>query len=184
MFNKLLIATIAAIALSACTSMTSPRYSMSADNNVTLRKIEGASVAVVQQIDNSKLDAGCRMVGPIAPTDNRTISQFIADSFNDEFKFAQIHGGTSPKAPLVMTLDKAAFSSTSGWWDLSVTLRHQQNGSSVTASSRYDFKTAFDGAVACNNSALALTPAVQDLIQKIVTQRAFRRMVTPGGQEQ
>lgn len=170
------------VTLSACASVTPPQYSMSADNNLILRKLEGASAGIVSYTEPADFDAGCRMVADIRASGNRTVGQFVMDSFNDELKFAGINDGLNPRSKLHLTLDKVAFSSSSGlsngWWDMTVTLRNVATNASVTASSRHDFPTAFEGVQACNQTGLALTPAVQGLIKQTIQQRDFRRLIS------
>jgi len=89
-------------------------------------------------------------------------------------KFAGLYSesGTS----LSGALDKIQFSSvsglTGGWWDLGLTLK-SSNGKSLSAQNRYEFKSGFDAITACNQTAQALGPAVQDLIKKAVGDPAF-----------
>ena len=47
------------------------------------------------------------------------------------------------------------------------------NGASLRAKNRYEFKSGFDAITACNQTAQALGPAVQDLIKKTVTNAHF-----------
>lgn len=42
---------------------------------------------------------------------------------------------------------------------------------------RYPFESGFDGITACNQTAQALAPAVQDLIKKTVTDTQFAALV-------
>ena len=65
---------------------------------------------------------------------------------------------------------------TNGFWDIAVDLQ-SSNGNTLSASNKYDFKSGFDAVTACNASADALTPAVQYLINKIVTDLQFSSLL-------
>ena len=73
-------------------------------------------------------------MGPIQAGDGLTIPEFIADAFNDEFKFADIYD-QNRGIKLSGKVDKIEFSSskglTQGWWDLYVTLK-SPNGNTVS----------------------------------------------------
>ena len=120
-------------------------------------------------------------MGPIEASGNRTIAQFVQDSFNDEFKFAGDYGTDANSADLKATLDHAEFSSTSGltngWWDLTTTLTNPKTGKSLTAHNRYEFPSGFDAMTACTQTAQALTPAVQGLIKDAVTNPGFAALI-------
>ena len=51
------------------------------------------------------------------------------------------------------------------------------NGKSIEASNKYTFKSGFDAITACNATADALSPAVQDLIQSAVTNPEFKNLL-------
>ncbi len=163
-----------ALLSAACSTMTPARYSVSIDNNQVLKQFAGSKARVVSITAATDYDANCRLMGPIQASDGMTIPQFIEKALNDELKFANIYAdqGTA----LTGRLTKVAFSSTSGltngWWDLAVTLT-SSNGKSMSAENRYEFKSGFDGITACNQTAQALGPAVQDLIKKTVTDARF-----------
>ena len=161
--------------------MTPPRYSVNADTNMILRDMQDTSVVVADFRDESEFSANCRLMGPIEASDDRSVSQFIQDSFNDEFKFAGIYGGDDAKSQLELVLNKVEFSSisgvTSGWWLLAITLHNVSTGESLEAETRYNFESGFDAITACNQTADALTPAVQELIKNAVSQSEFKRVL-------
>jgi len=65
---------------------------------------------------------------------------------------------------------------TSGWWDLSLTLK-SNNGQSLAVENKYEFKSGFDAITACNQTAQALGPAVQDLIKKAISDPRFKTLM-------
>jgi hypothetical protein len=174
---------VVALALSACESMSPATYSNFADNSVALRMYPNAKLAVTSMDDMSRFDSGCRLVGPITASGNRTVPQFIYDSFNEELKFANLYSTEQGAAQLKLTLLAASFSSvsglTGGWWDFTVKLDNPANGRSVTANTKYDFQSGFSAVAACQNVSVSLTPAVQRVINKAITDPNFRALVSP-----
>lgn len=163
---------IAAIALlaSGCSTMTPARYAVSVDNNQALKQYAGSAVKMASVTAEGPYDANCRLMGPIQASDNMSIPQFVEKAFNDELKFANVYSENGVALKGVLT--KISFSSmtglTNGVWDLAMKL-DSSNGKSMTVESSYGFKSGFDAITACNQTAQALGPAVQDLIKKVVT---------------
>lgn len=171
----------AALALSACQTMQPASYANYGDNTFVLRKFTGAKVRVTSMNDLSKFDSGCRMAGPIKTAGNRPLAEFIRDSLNDELKFANLYSDEPGSTELSATLNSGEFSSmtglTRGYWTFSLQLANAANGKSLTATSRYDFDSGFDAMTACMNTSNALTPAVQRLIYKTVSDPGFPDLI-------
>ena len=107
-----------------------------------------------------------------------TVPQFVQKAFNDELKFANLYAEDG--VTLDGNLTTIAFSSTSGltngWWELDLSLKSSK-GKSMDVASLYEFKSGFDAITACNQTAQALGPAVQDLIKKTVTDPQFSALL-------
>ena len=172
---------VLALSLAACETMTPATYANYADNSVALRTYMNAKVVVASVEDESRFDPGCRLVGPIEASGKRTVPQFVIDSFNEELKFANMYSADQDAAKLKLTLVEASFSSlsglTSGWWDFTIRLDNAANNRSLTANAKYEFQSGFNAAVACQNTAQALTPAVQRLIHQAVSDPGFRGLI-------
>lgn len=162
-----------------CSTMTPARYAMSVDNNQILKQYSGKNVKLSSMAAQGDYEPHCRLMGPIKASDGMTIPEFVQKAFNDELKFAGIYSDSGTQ--LAGTLTKIEFSSvsglTGGWWDLGLTLK-SNNGKSLSAENRYEFKSGFDAITACNQTAQALGPAVQDLIKKAVSDPAFPGLLT------
>ncbi len=117
----------------------------------------------------------CRGVGPIKTPDGEPFADFVRKAFLDELKIANAY---SAKAPISLTgnLDAIDFSSSSGSWNLALTVK-SSNGKSLSISENYPFTTSFYGETACNQTAQALMPAVQNLVGKIVRSTEFIALV-------
>ncbi len=165
------------IALSACSTMTPARYSISADTNQILKKFKGNKVFLVSLNAPESYDANCRLMGPIKAADGMSIPEFIQKAFNDEFKFADLYD-ESNGIKLTGSIHHIKFSIgwSVGWWDLDMTL-HSANGQSLSVSNHYEFPSGFDAWTACSQTAQALGAAVQDLIKKAVNHPSFQKLI-------
>ncbi|WP_299022722.1 hypothetical protein [uncultured Photobacterium sp.] len=176
--KKILAVAVCSLTLTACSTMQPPRYSTSVDNIQKLKTFEGAKANVASFTQNASFDANCRLMGPIEPADSLTIPEFITKAINDEFKMADIYSPTGSQ--ITGEITNIEFSSTSGltngYWDIGVILK-SSNGSSLKTSNKYTFKSGFDAITACNATADALTPAVQDLIKTAVNHPDFASLL-------
>jgi hypothetical protein len=174
---KKLLVVATALLLSACSTMQPPRYSVSVDNIQKLKSYSG-SVADVSLTLNTEYQSNCRLMGPIEPADGLSIPQFISKAFNDEFKMADKY--KSGGVEITGEITKITFSSveglTNGYWDIGLKL-HSSNGSDLTISNKYSFKSGFDAITACNATADALSPAVQDLIKAAISHPKFEALM-------
>jgi hypothetical protein len=66
---------------------------------------------------------------------------------------------------------------TRGYWTFSLQVANAATGKSLTTTSRYDFDSGFDAMTACMNTSNALTPAVQRLIFKVVSDPGFPTLI-------
>lgn len=166
--------------VSACSTMTPARYSPSADTNLALDRYPDARVRLTHLTMPEDADVNCRLMGPIKAADGMSIAEFIADAFNSEFKFADIYAEDA--VTLHGSVDRVEFSSivglTSGRWDLALSLT-SSNGESMSSQNLYEFKSGFDAITACNQTAQALGSAVQELIEKTVSDPAFATLLHP-----
>jgi hypothetical protein len=176
--KKFLFAALSLLLVSACSTMQPPRYSVSVDNIQRLKNYEGAKIQVVSLNQSAKFDPNCRFMGPIEPADGLTCPQFISKAFNDELKMAGLYSTDGVR--LTGDITRIEFSSTSGltngYWDIGLELQ-SSNGESLSVSNKFTFKSGFDAITACNATADALAPAVQDLINAAVTHPDFIKLL-------
>jgi hypothetical protein len=166
------------ITVAGCSTMTPARYAVSVDANQKLKALTGTHVYLARLSPPADEDSKCRLMGPIKAGDGLTITEFIADAFNDEFKFADIHDENGLR--LEGDVTEIEFSSsdglTNGHWNLGMTLR-SPNGSVVSSHVNYKFKSGFDAVTACNQTAQALGAAVQDLVLETVSDPRFKSLL-------
>lgn len=180
---KMMIGAVALAALAGCSTYSVSRYAISADNVVALRSLQGQKVGVgefTSSPKNEKTGADlaeimCRGVGPIKTPDGESFASYIKKAMVDEMKMAEIYA-TDAATAISGNLDAIDFSSAGGHWDMRLTLK-SSNGRSMSLTESYPYTTSFYGETACNQTAQALMPAVQDLVGKAVRSPEFKTLV-------
>ncbi len=175
-----LIALSLAALLSACSTFTTPRYSINPDTNVALKALGVSGIAVGNFSGPATFDAGCRAAGPLSPPDGMSHTAYLRKALEDELKVAGVHAESSPNVTLTGKVNKLEFSSarglTGGSWDIDVTVT-SSNGKSMTAAEHYEFQSGFVADTACKQTSEAYMPAVQNLIGKVVRSPDFKGLV-------
>ena len=169
-----------ALMLSACSTFTTPRYSINADTNVALKALGASNIGIGALSGPAAFDNSCRAAGPLAPPDGLSHTEYLRKAFEDELKVAGVHAAANPRVVLTGTVKKLEFSSsrglTGGSWDIAFDLA-SSNGKSMSASEYYEFQSGFVADTACKQTAEAYMPAVQNLIKKIVHSAEFKGLV-------
>lgn len=184
MVRQLMVLLLAVLVTSACSSYTIPRYGLSAENVMGLRKLgQKVNVGRFSASTPGKTEIGCRAAGPVKTPDERPFEDYIRRALIDELKVAEM---LSASAPVTLTgnLDKIDFNSMKGEWMMDQTFT-SSNGRSLTVSSIYGFRTgpafvfhqiggqAAADERACAETAQAFPAAVQVLIGKLVHHPEF-----------
>lgn len=197
---KKTIALAMSAALAGCSTYSTSRYSISADNVVAMRAYKGVSVGTFAAATDygNAASINCRGVGQINTPDGEPFVQFVRKAFIDELKLAEAF---SPSGPISISgrLDAIDFSSvatgeashgqprapglpeperTPPHWSIMLTLK-SSNGRSLTVSDTFAFAENYVGDIACQQTALAFVPAVQNIIGKVVHSPDFRSLLTP-----
>lgn len=177
MLKKIALTSLVLATMSGCSTYSVNRYAISVDNVTSLKEVIDSSISVgnFNAVGGSKTSIMCRGVGPIKTPDGQTFENFIRKALIDELKMA---GSYTNEAPVTITgrLDSIDFSSASGNWKIAMTLA-SSNGKSISVVENYSFTSSFYGETACNQTAQALMPAVQNLIGKIVHNKGFSDLV-------
>lgn len=177
MKNLLVLSAIAVLA-SGCSTYSATRYSISTDNVVALRSLNGKTVNVgaFSASTPGQTEIMCRGVGPIKTPDGEPFAEFVRKAMLDELKIANIYSSSAP-VTITGNLDAIDFSSSSGNWNLALTVR-SSNGKSMSVSESYGYTSSFYGETACNQTAQAFMPAVQNLVGKVVRSPEFVAFVS------
>jgi len=167
----------AALLISSC-GFSAGRYAVSADNVAALRLLEGTFVRIgpFTATNAGQHSVNCRGTGRIQTSDGEPLSEFVRKGFVDELRAANVYSETDG-VTITGNLDSIDVSTTRGLWDLAMTVR-SSNGTSMSAQESFTFPPAFVGDTACIGAAQALTPAVQNLIGKIVRSQGFTNLVS------
>lgn len=180
MAARILVMVVAAILLAGCETLVAPRYSVLADNNIAVKALGVTGLGIGEFTGPSNFDSNCRALGPVEVADGITHTQYIRKAFEEEFKMAGIYAASSPRVLITGTVTKLAFSSTrsitGGSWDIDLTLA-SSNGASMRTTEHYEFPSGFLANTACKQTAEAFTPAVQNLVGKVLRSPEFRALV-------
>lgn len=160
-----------------CSTYSATRYSINTDNVVALRTLSGKTLNVGSfgATKPGETEILCRGVGPIKTPDGEPFSEFVRKAFVDELKIANVYSANAPVS-ITGNLDAIDFTSASGAWNLALTIK-SSNGRSLSVSESYTFATSFYGETACNQTAQAFMPAVQNLVGKVVRSAEFPSLV-------
>lgn len=177
--KKLFCLPVLILIMAGCSTYAASRYSISTDNVMALRAFTSKpiNVGAFTSSKPGQNEIMCRGVGPIKTPDGEPFSEYIRKALVDELKIANAFSDSSP-VTLTGHLDSIDFSSASGSWIIVVTVR-SSNGKAVTVTENYSFTTSFYGETACNQTAQAFMPAVQDLVGKIVKSNEFAALTRP-----
>jgi hypothetical protein len=171
-------ALIVGLTLTGCSTYAASRYSISADTLTALQTFRGQTVAVGPFTARTpgKTEITCRGVSPIKTPDGEPFEEFIRKALIAELTIAEIYAAS---APVVLTgmIESIDFSSgftnaDAAAWDIALTLR-SQNGKSVAVTEHYVFISGWYGGTACNQTAQAFVPAVQNLVGTAVRHPEF-----------
>jgi hypothetical protein len=159
--------------LSGCSYFAASRYSISTDNAVALRTLNGKTVNVgaFTSSQPDKGEIGCRGAGLIKTPDGEPFSDFIRKALLDELRMANAFSSNA-RVALTGNLDLIDYSSTTGSWRLALTAK-SSNGKFMAVTENYSYTSSWVGEIACNQAAQALMPAVQNLVGKVVRSPDF-----------
>lgn len=167
--------------ISGCSTTNPIPYKASTSNVIAIQqalgtsgsKVNLGSITIAPGVEENPL---CRLMGPVIVAPGRSPAQYIQDAFQEELFMAQVY---APDAPVSIDgrISELSFSSVSpAHWKLAMTVSSNRSpGYSVAIN--YSFRTSFDAFSACKNVANAFAPAVQELLQQIVTHPQFSALV-------
>lgn len=164
--------------LTGCETTSSIPYPTSTENVLEFQNVLSPDLKVKLGSFVESQDIGgltCRWLGGIDVSRGKTRAEYIRDAMQSELFLAQAY---SVDSDIVIEgrLDSLDFSSMSGVWEFGFTV-FSNKSAGYTVQTNYPFKTSFSAYGACNNVADAFGPAVQDLINTIVTHRQFAALV-------
>jgi hypothetical protein len=181
----MIILALGMLAAASCSTYAASRYIISADTTSALRAYRGQMVSVgpfTAPASPGRSEINCRDVKPIKTPDGEPFEEFIRKALVAELTIAEVY---APTAPVMLTgrLESIAFSSgtfptaAGAAWRIRLVVA-SSNGRTLTVSEDYKFTSSYIGDVACNQTAHALMPAVQNLVGKIVRDPGFAELLS------
>ncbi len=167
---------VVTIALTGSTD-AAQRYSIAPANIAGMRAFRGhvVNVGPFTAAKPGRSEITCRAVGPTKTPDREPFEEYIRKAFIADLSIPEVY---STAAPVTLTgnVDALDFSSglTDAAWDIAVTIT-SSNSRSLSVDNHYPFSGNFVGEVACNQTAQALMPAVQDLIETLLDTQTSQR---------
>lgn len=174
-----IISCIAMITTGCASTYSTSRYSVSVDNIMALRSLNGNSlnIGAFSATMPAQTEITCRQLGPIKTPDGEAFAQYVRKALIDELSIANAFSSSS-LFTLTGNLDAIDFQSHTGSWYLALTVK-SSNGKTMSVSESYNFTSSFIGDNACNQTAQAFMPAVQNLVGKIVRSSKFIELSQP-----
>jgi hypothetical protein len=174
--KKLLVLIAVTMLASGCSTYSASRYSISTDNIMALKSLDGKTlnVGVFSATTPGQKEIMCRGVGPIKTPDGEAFADYVRKAFLDELKISNVYSSSAP-VTITGNLDAIDFSSNSGNWNLALTVK-VSNEKTMSVSESYSYTTSFYGETACNQTAQAFMPAVQNLVGKVVRSPEFAKL--------
>lgn len=186
--KKIMVA-ISMLVLSAC-SNAPQRYSISTGNNITLKTLKASGVGNINVgsfTRTADLNNNCRLLyGTIALPDKMSFEGYIQNGLVNELKVADMFDDKNAAITLTGVVEQLSFSTLTsllggGSWDIGLRI-NSSNGKSAYVSEHYEFEASGQVWAACSQTANAYTPAVQDILGKLITSPDFKSLVTPVNQ--
>lgn len=174
---KFIFIMIVVLVISGCSTYSANRYSNLTENVVSLRQYQENKISVGEftATEPGRTSISCRGVGPIATPDGESFEQFIQNAFIAELQLAEAYDANAA-SKVSGNVDKIDFNSNSGYWYIDLTI-NSLSGESINISESFKYKTSFYGETACNQTAQALMPAVQNAISQTINHPKFSVLV-------
>lgn len=172
------------LAATGCTNYLAPRYVPAAMNQARLAQRPAHKVALGAFRSLESFDSLCRLAGFVSPPDDLGVDEYIRHALEDELALAGWLEPHYPHVTLTGELELAEFSSMRAIVGSSWTLQlrvHSSNGRALVVSEEYESSSGLDGMIACKQTAEALMPAVQDLLQALLKRPQFSSLLVPAG---
>lgn len=119
----------------------------------------------------------CRLATPIGTPDGVTFAKYIEDALSTELEMGNL---IDPKSSITVTghLDEVYGSTMLGnaYWEFKVKVK-SSNGKSIDVVSRYDYESSYTAYSACSEMQRSYLPAVQGLVNKILTHPNFGELL-------
>jgi hypothetical protein len=172
--------TAGALLMSGCANKVST-YSNSPQNLRAVKALSSSVSAVnvgkFTATNEGESKVMCRLATPVGTPDGITFAKYIEDALSTELEMGNM---IDPKSKITITgnLDSLYGSTVLGnaYWEFKVKVT-SSNGKSFDVISRYDYESSFTAYSACSEMQRSYLPAVQELVNKIVTNPQFQELL-------
>lgn len=182
--RSLILSTVAISSLllfSGCANKV-PNYANSPQNIRAVKNLQAEEKATVNISAFKAKNEGeskvmCRLATPVGTPDGITFAKYVEDALAVELEMGNM---LDPKSPVTLTgsLENVYGSTVLGnaYWEHTLKLI-SSNGKTLEKTSRYDYESSFTAYSACSEMQRSYLPAVQKLVNDIVTDPRFKEMV-------
>lgn len=170
----------ATVLMSGCANKV-PTYSNSPQNMRAVKTVAASSTPVnigkFTATNEGESKVMCRLATPVGTPDGMTFAKYIEDALSTELEMGNM---IDPKSKITITgnLDSLYGSTVLGnaYWEFKIKVV-SSNGKSFDVTSRYDYESSFSAYSACSEMQRSYLPAVQELVNKIVTHPQFSELL-------
>lgn len=163
----------------ACSTYNTNPYGISVKNIETIKSLRISPVAVEKftAFEPGLNSITCRGGGRVITANEQPFEKIIEDALTDELKLAGVYDS---KSSIIIKghLEYITFNSNIGIgeWSIKVKVSSKEKPDGFLVESKTDLSTNWVASKACQQVAQAFGPALQDLIQKIVSHPQFKAL--------
>jgi len=159
-----------------------PNYASSPQNIravKNLHKEEKATVniATFKAKNEGESKVMCRLATPVGTPDGMTFAKYVEDALAVELEMGDM---IDPKSSTILSgnLENVYGSTLLGnaYWEHTLNLT-SSNGKNLSITSRYDYESSYLATSACSEMQRSYLPAVQLLVNKIITDPRFKELI-------
>jgi len=166
--------------MSGCANKV-PMYSNSPQNMRAVKTVATSSSPVnigkFTASNEGESKVMCRLATPVGTPDGITFAKYIEDALSTELEMGNM---LDPKSKITVTGNlNSIYGSTvlgNAYWEFKVKVT-SSNGKNFDVVSRYDYESSFTAYSACSEMQRSYLPAVQELINKIITNSQFKELL-------
>jgi hypothetical protein len=170
----------ATVLMSGCANKV-PTYSNTPQNMRAVKSVAATAAPInignFTSTNEGESKVMCRLATPVGTPDGMTFAKYIEDALSTEMEMGNM---IDPKSKITITGNlESIYGSTvlgNAYWEFKIKVT-SSNGKSINVTSRYDYESSFTAYSACTEMQRSYLPAVQELVNKIVTNPQFTELL-------
>ncbi|MFZ2968881.1 MAG: hypothetical protein WA080_07495 [Sulfuricurvum sp.] len=182
--RRLILSTITVASLALLTGCANkvPNYSSSLQNiravkNLQVEEKTTVNIATFTAKNEGEAKVMCRLAVPVGTPDGMTFAKYVEDALATELEMGNM---LDPKSKITLTGSlENVYGSTvlaNAYWEHKLKIT-SSNGQSMEKISRYDYESSFSAYSACSEMQRSYLPAVQKLVNDMVTDPHFKDLI-------